>query len=79
MGYIMLASLLVQFKKSTSLTANWKELLNLYISTFFVLKLTLILTFLRPSGSPPGATTSTLTCGIPAVGASQTSKSFGTA
>ena len=33
-------------KNSTSLTANCKLLLNLYISTFLVLKLTLMLTFL---------------------------------
>ena len=33
-------------KNSTSLTANWKLLLNLYIHTFLVLKLTLMLVFL---------------------------------
>ena len=48
-------------KNSTSLTANWKVLLNLYISTFLVLKLTLMLTFLRPAGSPPGRTAVTST------------------
>ena len=43
-------------KNSTSLTANWKLLLYLYISTFLVLKLALILIFLRPAGSSPGRT-----------------------
>ena len=33
-------------KNSTSLTANWKLLLNLYNSTLLVLKLTLMLIFL---------------------------------
>ena len=66
-------------KNSTSLTANWKLLLNLYISNFLVLKLTLMLTFLRPAGSPPGGTAVTSTLGEFVVGAFQTLKSSGTA
>ena len=50
-------------KNSTSLTANIKLLLNLYISTLLVLKLTLILTFLRPTGSLTGGTAATFTWG----------------
>ena len=64
---------------STSLTANWKLLLNLYINIFFELKLVLVLTFLRPAGSPPGGTEVTPTYGVPVVGASQISKSSDTA
>ena len=41
--------------------------------------LKLMLTFLRPADSPPGATAATFTHEVPAVGASQTSKSSGTA
>ena len=66
-------------KNSTSLTANWKLLLSLHISTFVVLKLTLMPTLLRPAGSPPGGTEATPARGVPIVGASQTSKSSDTA
>ena len=41
-----LTHLPLHVKNSTSLTANWKLLLNLYISTFLVLKLILMLIFL---------------------------------
>ena len=48
---------LLQVKNCTSLTANWKGLLySVYINTFFVLKLTLMLTFLQPAGTSPGGT-----------------------
>ena len=70
---------LLQLKNSTSLTANWNLLLNLSISTFLVLKLTLILRLSRPAGCSPGGTSATSTCGMLVVGASQTSKSSGTA
>ena len=66
-------------RNSTSLTANWKVLLDLYISTLLVLKLTLLLTLLRPAGSPPGGTDATSARGWLVIGASQTSKSSGTA
>ena len=69
----------INVKNSTSLTANTKVLLYLYISTFFVLKLTLMLTFLQPAGSPPSGIVEVSVCGKLVVGASQTSKLSGTA
>ena len=50
-------------ENSTSLSANTKVLLYLYISTFLVLKLMLMLTFLRPVSSPPGGIEATVVCG----------------
>ena len=46
--------LLPQVKNSTSLTANTRLLLYLYISTLLVLKLTVMLTLLRPGSSLSG-------------------------
>ena len=71
--------LLLALVKNTSLTASTVVLEYLYISTFFVLKITLILTFLLPAGSLSDGTESIPTYGVPAVGASQTLKSSGTA
>ena len=53
----------MQLKNSTSLTANWKLLLNLYISTFLVLKLISMLIFLRPVSSTPDGTSAISTYG----------------
>ena len=75
----IVSNLLHLNRNSTSLIAKWKLLLNLYISTFFVLKLVLMLIFLRPAGSPPGGTEATPPYGVPIGGASQTLKSSGTA
>ncbi len=61
-------NLLMQMKNSTSLTANWKLLLYLYISSLLVLKLTLMLMLLRPAGSPSGGTAATSTSGWLVVG-----------
>ena len=69
----------MQMRNSTSLTANASALLSFDSSTFFVLKLNSILTFLGPAGSPPGDTLGTSTyLSLAAVGASQMSKSSGT-
>ena len=46
-------------KNSTSLIENTKLLAYLYISTLFVMKLTLMLMFLWPARSPPGGTAAT--------------------
>ena len=70
---------LLHVKNSISLTANMKLLLNLYISTFLVLKLKSMLTLLRSARPPPGGTEATSTCGVVEVGESQTLKPFHTA
>ena len=60
---IMIVYLLLQLKNCTSLTANIVALPYLNISNFLVLKLTLMLTLLRPAGSAPGGTEATSTSG----------------
>jgi hypothetical protein len=77
--YTAMAHLLQYVKNSTSLTAKEKVLLYLYISILLVLKLTLLLTFLRPARSTPSGTEATPAYGMPEGSASQISKSSGTA
>ena len=69
----------MHLKNSTSLTVSLKLLLYLYISTFLVSKLKLMLILLQPAGSSPGGTESTSTRDVLVVAASQMSKSSGTA
>ena len=69
----------VHVKNSTSLTANLYALPDLTINIFVVLKLTLMLTFLRPADSSPGGTASMSAYLLFPGGVSQTSKSSGAA
>ena len=69
----------VRLLNSTSLNANDKLLLYLCISTFIVLKLTSMLTLLRPAGFPPGGSEPIPTYRALGVGVSQTLKLSGTA